>query len=654
QYRTSGSDSSSNNDYDCIRAPQNLWSAEGCVGMVHAEDLTPCIKDCHALTHHAAAEGTREYWSCSCGKNFAEPYAKTEITDLSATDQFIYIGASTNPASAFIPLKLAGFEGNRWFKFTCKARLVGGESLPVVSTLYGVYNGSNQCETTTTASNDGDFAVFEYTYDPETYTLTAYIKAWIKNTINQDNRYPFERMNPISGANCALVIGNGRYIGNGYTDSSKDTSFAIAQPELYMLDCTEGGAGLETAKEAEAIGENIIAPMTDKTIDLGAEYVATWTNANNPVAAPVNNWYRTGSDKANVTARVLTDNFFSADFCPHASTHEVEAVASTCSTHGHAAYTVCDDCGALVSGSDAELPFDPNNHAGEGTEIRDVKEATETEEGYTGNTYCKGCGVKLADGEVIPVKASSYKISYVLNGGTNSSENPESFSASDAVALKAATRKGYKFEGWYSDSAFTTAVTGIETGTTGDKTFYAKWSAVSYTITYKLNGGKNASGAPATYKVTSADITLKAPTRTGYSFGGWFSDSGFKTKVTKITKGSTGNKTFYAKWSAVTYKITYKLNGGKNAKNPSIFKVTSATITLKNPTRAGYKFGGWYTDSKFKNKITKITKGTAKNITVYANWSKNTYKITYKLNKGKNGKNPKTYTVTTSTIKLKN
>ena len=89
-------------------------------------------------------------------------------------------------------------------------------------------------------------------------------------------------------------------------------------------------------------------------------------------------------------------------------------------------------------------------------------------------------------------------------------------------------------------------------------------------------------------------------------------------------RAATGNKTLYAKWSKNTYKITYKLNSGKNStKNPKTYTVTTKTITLKNPTRKGYTFQGWYSDAKFKTKVTKIAKGSTGNKTLYAKWKKN-------------------------------
>ena len=69
------------------------------------------------------------------------------------------------------------------------------------------------------------------------------------------------------------------------------------------------------------------------------------------------------------------------------------------------------------------------------------------------------------------------------------------------------------------------------------------------------------------------------------------------------------------------YKITYKLNGGKqNSKNKKTFY--KQTVKLYSPTRKGYTFGGWYKDKKFKTKVTSISKNTAKNVTLYAKWIK--------------------------------
>ena len=215
---------------------------------------------------------------------------------------------------------------------------------------------------------------------------------------------------------------------------------------------------------------------------------------------------------------------------------------------------------------------------------------------------------------------NTYRITYKLNGGKNTKANPSTYSVTSSISLKNPSRKGYSFKGWYSDSKYKNKVTSIRKRT-GNLTLYAKWSATSYRITYKLNGGKNTKSNPSTYSVTSS-ISLKNPSRKGYSFKGWYSDSRYRTRVKTIKKGTTGNKTLYAKWSKNSYRITYKLNGGKNTKsNPAKYSITSS-VKLKNPSRKGYRFTGWYTDAACKKKVTAIKKGTTGNKTFYAGWKK--------------------------------
>lgn len=215
---------------------------------------------------------------------------------------------------------------------------------------------------------------------------------------------------------------------------------------------------------------------------------------------------------------------------------------------------------------------------------------------------------------------NTYRITYKLNGGKNTKANPSTYSVTSSISLKNPSRKGYSFKGWYSDSKYKNKVTNIKKRT-GNLTLYAKWSAASYRITYKLNGGKNAKSNPSAFTINST-VALKNPSRKGYSFKGWYSDSRYRTRVRTIKKGTTGNKTLYAKWSKNSYRITYKLNGGKNTKsNPAKYSITSS-VKLKNPSRKGYRFTGWYTDAACKKKVTAIKKGTTGNKTFYAGWKK--------------------------------
>ena len=170
---------------------------------------------------------------------------------------------------------------------------------------------------------------------------------------------------------------------------------------------------------------------------------------------------------------------------------------------------------------------------------------------YEENAYVKNL-TKKAD-EVVTLyaqwKAAQYQITYNLNGGKNNKKNPKTYKiTSKTIKLSNPSKKGYVFKGWYCDKKCTKKVTSIKKGSTGKVTLYAKWAKEKYTITYKLNGGKNNKKNPKIYTITSKMIKLAAPTRKGYVFKGWYRDKKCTKKVTSIKKGSTGKMTLYAKW----------------------------------------------------------------------------------------------------------
>ena len=132
-----------------------------------------------------------------------------------------------------------------------------------------------------------------------------------------------------------------------------------------------------------------------------------------------------------------------------------------------------------------------------------------------------------------------------INGKTDSVTVKGKYEA--AVTKPAAPKKdGYTFSGWNPELP--------ETFPAENATYTAQWAREGdYTITYNLNDGTDNGGNPASYNVETATITLKPAGRTGYKFKGWYSNKACTgTSVEKIEKGSTGNKTFWAKWEPKT------------------------------------------------------------------------------------------------------
>ena len=147
--------------------------------------------------------------------------------------------------------------------------------------------------------------------------------------------------------------------------------------------------------------------------------------------------------------------------------------------------------------------------------------------------------------------AVNFTITYTLDGGTNDANNPADYTVETAtITLAEASKDGYTFEGWYSEAAFTNQVTEIATGSTEPKEFFAKFSdAITYDITYNLDGGTNDANNPANYTIETDPITLADATKVGYTFAGWYSEDVFTNQVTEITTGSTGDISLYAKYS---------------------------------------------------------------------------------------------------------
>ncbi len=114
------------------------------------------------------------------------------------------------------------------------------------------------------------------------------------------------------------------------------------------------------------------------------------------------------------------------------------------------------------------------------------------------------------------------------------------------------TKTGYTFDCWEPELP--------EVFPEEDTTYTAQWlEKGTYKITYELDGGENNSENPPTYKETSSDITLYDPTKSGYTFEGWYTDPEFTNKVDVIKTDTKENITLYAQWKAIegTISVTF-------------------------------------------------------------------------------------------------
>ena len=147
-----------------------------------------------------------------------------------------------------------------------------------------------------------------------------------------------------------------------------------------------------------------------------------------------------------------------------------------------------------------------------------------------------------------------YEITYELNGGMIESEgdgNPTRYTEeSETIILLNPVKNGYEFVGWTgTDLKEPTQVVVIPIGSTGNRSYTANWKAITYTITYDLNGDGAEHSNPSSYTSDMDDFELAVPKRPGYVFTGWTGTGLEKETVTVvIKKGTTGNLEYMAHW----------------------------------------------------------------------------------------------------------
>ena len=220
-------------------------------------------------------------------------------------------------------------------------------------------------------------------------------------------------------------------------------------------------------------------------------------------------------------------------------------------------------------------------------------------------------------------------------GGT-ASVNKSSVEYGGSAIWTATPSTNYNFSKWSNGSTTNPlTVSNITANTHITPVFVLK----SYTVTWNPNGG-SVSPTSTTKTHGSTLGTLPTPTRAAdvqytYTFKGWFTAATGGTQVSASTT-VTKNVTYYAQWTATprSYTATFNGNGGGTPNPSTITKTYGSELgTLPTCSRTGYTFLGWYTASSGGTKISSTTKITG-TVTYYAQWSINSYTLTYNVNGG--------------------
>ena len=161
-------------------------------------------------------------------------------------------------------------------------------------------------------------------------------------------------------------------------------------------------------------------------------------------------------------------------------------------------------------------------------------------------------------------------------------------------------------------------------------------AATTYTVSFNSQSATTAA-SPTTKSVVSPATTVGTlptdPIRTGYLFDGWYTSTGGGGSQFTASTVVTSTRTVYANWTAIYYTVTFDSQGGSSVASKTILQ-DNAVGTLSTPTRTGYDFNGWSTAANGGGTSFTSANIITANITVYANWTAKSYRLTYDDNGG--------------------
>ncbi|MDD4815572.1 MAG: InlB B-repeat-containing protein [Clostridia bacterium] len=294
-----------------------------------------------------------------------------------------------------------------------------------------------------------------------------------------------------------------------------------------------------------------------------------------------------------------------------------------------------------------------------GWKVNATDNVLELEKPYAVSLLCEYADVVESSGETITLYAVweqiAYSISYELNSGTNSAQNPSSYTyETDTFTLQEPTKTGYTFDGWTGSNGITPqkSVT-INTGSTGDKTYTANWQENTYTIVYNENGGTGSvsslEGISYTGSFTTAGLsagilhTDLSKDLTGWKVGnaetGYFLNLNQEYSVAFLCEKAgainTDNAriTLYASWVVITYTINFfDLDGTtifrtEAKEGGTTFDFGDYTETKQATAEFTYAFVGWYDNIDYTgDPITEVYVGS--NIDIFAKFNATTNQYT--------------------------
>lgn len=226
---------------------------------------------------------------------------------------------------------------------------------------------------------------------------------------------------------------------------------------------------------------------------------------------------------------------------------------------------------------------------------------------------------------------TSFGVVYDGNGSTSGSVPVDAniYSSGATVTTLGNTgllqKPGYSFSGWntLSNGSGTSFSVGDTFNISHNTILYAQWIRGSYTVSFEVNGG---TPAPVGQTVLGGGSVAEpaTPTKTGYSFGGWYRDIELTSLWNFGSDTVTSNMTLYAKWNINSYLVSFDSAGGTPVL-PEVVNYGGLVTVPTDPTKLGYAFNEWHLSPTISSPWLFLSDTVGSNLTLYAHWLLNSY-----------------------------
>ena len=230
------------------------------------------------------------------------------------------------------------------------------------------------------------------------------------------------------------------------------------------------------------------------------------------------------------------------------------------------------------------------------------------------------------------LESKKYNVTFDTNGGSEAASQVVLWGENASQPETAPVKEGYTFAGWYSDKECTIPYD-FSKEIKDDTTIYAKWTINRYKVSFDTNGGSEVSGQTVESNKLAAKPETE-PVKEGFTFAGWYADKDCKTEYDFKAAVKT-DVTIYAKWTINSYKVTFDTNGGSEVSGQTVEWNKLAAKPETEPTKEGFTFAGWYAD-KDCNTEYDFKAAVKADVTIYAKWTINSYKVTFNSLGGSN------------------